>query len=135
MNQILIIIIVGFVFFVVGYLVAWVKVQEVKKEGIKQSRRVLGGEFSEQLAPYLPNFPFSPTETKFIGKPIDLVVFKGMDQKNITEVIFVEVKSGKSRLNPNERILRNVIDDKKVSWQEYRVPEEITKIPEKSRAQ
>jgi predicted Holliday junction resolvase-like endonuclease len=35
--------------------------------------------FAEQLAPYLPNFPFSPTEAKFIGAPINFLIFRGME--------------------------------------------------------
>ena len=88
---------------------------------------MIGGQFSEQLAPYLPNFNFNPTECKFLGKPIDFIVFKGMDEKNINEVIFVEVKSGKAKLNTHEKNLKNTIDKKKVRWVEYRIPEELTK--------
>lgn len=98
-----------------------------RKDAITKSRAVIGGQFSEQLAPYLPNFEFNPTECKFLGKPIDFIVFKGMDEKNINEVIFVEVKSGKSKLNGHEKNLKNTIEKKKVRWVEYRVPEELTK--------
>lgn len=134
MGQILTIIIVALVFLFVGYFVGKIstedKFPEMKKEAVQKSRSTLGGLFSEQLAPYLPDFPFNPNEARFIGKPIDFLVFKGMDEKNITEVIFVEVKSGKSHLNTNERSLRDVITEKKVSWQEYKIPEEITKTAE-----
>jgi predicted Holliday junction resolvase-like endonuclease len=82
--------------------------------------------FAEQLAPYLPNFPFSPTEAKFIGAPIDFLVFKGMDAHHIEEVIFVEVKSGSARLNHNEHSLKDAIDSKRVRWHEYHVPTSIT---------
>ena len=98
-----------------------------RKEAIMKSRSVIGGQFSEQLAPYLPNFPYLPTEVKFIGKPIDFLVFKGMDDKQIEEVIFVEVKSGKSKINNHEKRLKDVIDKKRVKWVEYRIPEEVTK--------
>jgi len=103
------------------------KIPEIRKEAIERSRAVLGGQFSEQLAPYLPDFPYLPTEARFIGKPIDFIVFKGMDEKNINEVVFVEVKSGKASLSTHERKLRDVIKDKKVSWKEYRIPEDLTK--------
>lgn len=103
---------------------------EIRQEAINKSRAVLGGQFSEQLAPFLPNFPYNPTEARFIGKPIDFLVFKGMDEKNITEVVFVEVKSGKARMNPVEKTLKDVVANKKVSWAEYRIPEEITKKKE-----
>jgi len=101
-------------------------IPDIRAEAINKSRAVLGGQFSEQLAPFLPNFPYNPTEARFIGKPIDFLVFKGMDEKNITEVVFVEVKSGKARTNAVEKTLKDVIENKKISWAEYRIPEEIT---------
>jgi len=97
------------------------KLPKLKQESVKKSREVLTGHFSEQLAPYMPNYQFSPTETKFLGKPIDLIVFKGLDKKEPEEVIFVEVKSGNSKLSTVERKLRDVIKNKKVRWVEYRV--------------
>ncbi len=100
---------------------------EHRKDAIAKSRAVLGGQFSEQLAPYLPNFEFSPTECRFIGKPIDFIVFKGADNKHIEEVIFVEVKSGNAKINSHEKNLKETIDKKKVRWVEYRIPEEVTK--------
>ncbi|MEK6844443.1 MAG: Holliday junction resolvase-like protein, partial [Nanoarchaeota archaeon] len=98
-----------------------------RKDAIMKSRAVLGGQFSEQLAPYLPDFDYLPTECRFIGKPIDFIVFKGMDDKKIDEVIFVEVKSGNSKLNQHEKNLKETIEKKKVKWVEYRVPEDLTK--------
>ena len=120
---------------VIGYLLGqklrdhyWQgQIPDIRAEAIQRSRSVLAGQFSEQLAPYLPNFPWSPSEARFIGKPVDFIIFKGADEKEISEVIFVEVKSGKSSLNPQERNLRDVIKDKKVNWAEYRIPEDLTK--------
>ena len=102
------------------------KFPDAKKAAVRRSRSVLGGMFAEQLAPYLPNFPFSPTEAKFIGAPIDFVVFKGMDEQRIEEVIFVEVKSGAARLNHNEHSLKAAIENKRVRWHEYHVPTPLT---------
>ena len=98
-----------------------------RKDAILKSRAVLSGLFSEQLAPFLPSFNFKPTECRFLGKPIDFLVFKGLDDKEIEEVVFVEVKSGKSKLNKTEKSLKEAIKNKKVSWVEYKIPEEITK--------
>ncbi len=98
-----------------------------RKEAIQKSRAVLGGNFSEQLAPFLPDFNYLPTECKFLGKPIDLIVFRGMDEKRIDEVVFVEVKSGNSKLSSSERKLKDAIEGKRVRWEEYRVPEELTR--------
>ena len=98
-----------------------------RKDAVMKSRAVLGGQFSEQLAPYLPDFPFAPTECRFLGKPVDLIVFKGMDEKKIDEVVFVEVKSGKSTLSASEKNLKDTIEKKRVRWAEYRVPDGLTK--------
>lgn len=102
----------------------------LRKDAIMRSRAVLGGQFSEQLAPYLPDFKWLPTECRFIGKPIDLIVFKGADEKNINEVVFVEIKSGKAKLTEHEKNLKKTIENKRVRWEEYRIPEEITKKPD-----
>lgn len=98
-----------------------------RRDAIVKSRAVLAGNFSEQLAPYLPGFPYVPTECRFIGKPVDLIVFKGMNEKNISEVVFVEVKSGDSKLSNQEKNLKETIQKKRVSWKEYRIPESLTK--------
>ena len=103
------------------------KIPDIREDAIKQSRAVLSGQFSEQIAPYLPDFPYKPTEARFIGKPIDFIVFKGMDEKQINELVFVEVKSGKSQLSKVEKTLKSAIENKKISWHEYKVPEQLTK--------
>jgi len=103
------------------------EIPSYRKDAILKSRAVLGGHFSEQLAPFLPNFPFKPNECLFMGKPIDLIVFQGMDEKNINKITFVEVKSGKARLSPQEKNLKEAIEKKRVNWVEYRIPEALTK--------
>ncbi|PJE81274.1 hypothetical protein COU58_03520 [Candidatus Pacearchaeota archaeon CG10_big_fil_rev_8_21_14_0_10_32_42] len=100
---------------------------DYRKEAVAKSRAVLGGQFSENLAPYLPNFPYKPTECRFLGKPTDFIVFKGMDEKKIDEVIFVEVKSGNAKLNGQEKNLKTAIDKKNVKFEEYRIPKDLTK--------
>ena len=124
-------IIVLFVGYLIGKYITKLKFEEkipdIRDDAIKQSRAVLSGQFSEQLAPYLPDFPYKPTEARFIGKPIDFVVFRGMDERKINEVVFVEVKSGQSQLSKVEKTLKSAVENKKISWREYKVPEELTK--------
>ena len=124
-----------FIILFVGYLIGKYitqkkfeeKIPGLRETAIKQSRAVLSGQFSEQIAPYLPDFPYKPTEARFIGKPIDFVIFKGMDQKEINEIVFVEVKSGQSQQSKVEKTLKSAVESKNVSWHEYKVPEEMTK--------
>jgi predicted Holliday junction resolvase-like endonuclease len=96
------------------------KIEEIVKARLKASRAVLGGLVSEQMAPLLPGFPFDPGDCRFIGKPVDFLVFNGMNQKNIREVIFLEVKSGASKtLNDQEKRLRDAVRAGRVRWAEF----------------
>lgn len=99
------------------------RLSEARKAAICQSRAVLGGKFVEQMTPYLPDFKYDPTEARFIGSPIDLVVFPGLSLDNPVEVVFVEVKTGKSqRLTVRERKIRALIDAGKVRWESIYQP-------------
>jgi predicted Holliday junction resolvase-like endonuclease len=96
------------------------RLEAIVKTRLKQSRAVLGGLVSEQMAPLLPNFPFDPGDCRFIGRPIDFLVFKGMNEKEITEVIFLEVKTGAAKqLNDQEKKLRDAVRAGRVRWAEY----------------
>ena len=96
------------------------KLEGIVKSRLKQSRAVLGGLVSEQMAPMLPGFPFDPGDCRFVGKPVDFIVFRGMNEKEIDEVIFLEVKSGKNpSLNNQEKRLREVVRSGKIRWVEF----------------
>jgi predicted Holliday junction resolvase-like endonuclease len=96
------------------------RLEGIVKARLKQSRAVLGGLVSEQMAPLLPGFPFDPGDCRFVGKPVDFIVFKGMNEKNISEVVFLEVKSGAARsLNEQEKKLRDAVRSGRVSWAEF----------------
>jgi predicted Holliday junction resolvase-like endonuclease len=96
------------------------RAREIRADTARRQRAVVGGQVSEQLAPYFPDFPFSPSEARFIGKPVDFLVFVGMDRKHIEKVVFVEVKTGSGRLSSQERLLREAIDAGRVEWLTYR---------------
>jgi Endonuclease related to archaeal Holliday junction resolvase len=108
--------------------------RRINHRAITPSGRIVGAlEASLQLAYQLegaiqmaPLPAGSPPDAKFIGAPIDFLVFKGMDAQHIEEVIFVEVKSGSARLNHNEHSLKEAIENKRVRWYEYRVPSRVT---------
>lgn len=122
----------GGLIFLAGFMAGKSNEFVLWKSSRKRTRSVLGGMFSEQVAPFLPNFrkDLKASEARFIGKPIDFIIFKGMDEQNISEVVFVEVKSGHSQLSTNERKLREAIQAKRVSWYEYHVDGEITHMSE-----
>lgn len=90
-------------------------------DAVKRSRAVLGGQVGERFAPHFPDFPYDPTEVRFLGTPVDYVAFKGASTGAIEEVAFVEVKTGDATLTKGERSLRDAVKAGKVVWVEYRV--------------
>jgi predicted Holliday junction resolvase-like endonuclease len=90
------------------------------------SRASLKGQISEHLVPLIPGFGFKPSECRFIGKPVDFLVFRGLDEGAVKEVVFLEVKTGKSSETAVEKSLRDAVKEKNVSWKLYRVPEDIS---------
>jgi predicted Holliday junction resolvase-like endonuclease len=98
-------------------------IEAIVKARLRQSRAVLGGLVSEQMAPLLPGFPFDPGDCRFMGKPVDFIVFKGMNEKAISEVIFLEVKSGLSKtLTGQEKRLKEAVQNGRVRWVEFDIP-------------
>lgn len=92
-----------------------------RKDAIKRSRAVLGGQFAEQIAPLLPNFPCNPGDARFVGKPVDFIAFPGVAEgKPIEEILFIEVKTGEAKLSGREKEIRNLIENGKVRYAEYR---------------
>jgi predicted Holliday junction resolvase-like endonuclease len=92
---------------------------EIRKSAINQSRAVLGGKFTEQMVPFFPDFKYDPTEVRFIGSPIDMVVFPGLAKGDPEELVILEVKTGKSaQLTATQKKIRRLIEDGMVRWDE-----------------
>jgi len=122
-----IILVTALIFYFIGARVKTGEIKSQRADAVKQSRAVLSGQFSEQIAPFLPGFKYDPSDCRFVGKPVDLIVFKGSGEREISEVVFVEVKSGKASLSSVERSLKEAVEGGRVRFEEYRVSEEVTR--------
>lgn len=92
--------------------------EKIRKSAITQSRSVLGGKFTEQVAPYLPDFKYDPTEARFIGTPFDLIIFPGLATGDPQEIVIMEIKTGKNcQLSPVERQIRQLVEDGMVRYE------------------
>lgn len=98
--------------------------QDLRSDAAKRSRAVRDGYRIEQLLPLSTDWPYSPDDARFIGAPIDYLVFDGLDEGDLREVVFVEVKSGQSPLSAREKQVRDAIADGRVAFVEWRVDTE-----------
>ena len=90
--------------------------RRMRAEAVQQSRAVTRGQIYEQLVPYLPGFGFNPKDAQFLGRPVDLVVFDGLDEGELRRIVFLEVKTGDAKLTTRERLVRDAILDGRIEW-------------------
>ncbi len=98
----------------------WLKKEapKLRKEAAQASQAVTLGKSLEHLLPYFTGFPFNPKDVRFLGSPVDLVVFDGLSEGALKEVVFIEVKTGKSAALPErEKMVKACIEARQVKWQ------------------
>lgn len=93
----------------------------IRENAVQRSLAVTSGKVHEQLVPYLPEFGFNPKDARFLGSPVDLVVFDGLAEGDVRRVVFLEVKTGGAALNRRERQVRDAIEARAVEWAELRL--------------
>jgi len=95
---------------------------EIRRDAVRRSQSVVTGKVSEHLVPFLGDFPYNPKDVRFLGTPVDLIVFDGMDEDALSEIVFVEVKTGPSAaLTTRERRIRDAVRAGAVRWHELRL--------------
>lgn len=94
--------------------------KEIRQDAIKMSKAVTGGKVTEHFVPFFHEFPFNPSDARFLGSPIDFVVFDGLEDDEDIDVVFIEVKTGVSSLTKRERRVRDAIRDGRITWIEAR---------------
>jgi predicted Holliday junction resolvase-like endonuclease len=92
-----------------------------RADAIQRSRSVIVGKVTEHIVPYLPQFSYNPKDARFIGSPVDFVVFDGLDRGAVEQIVFIEVKTGSGSLTKRERQVRDAVLAKNVFWEEMRV--------------
>lgn len=99
-----------------------------RRESVERSRSSLKGQIAEQLAPLLPGFPYLSADARFLGDPIDYVVFnrysnlrdEGSSSEPL-EIVLLEVKQGASALSPFQRCIARSVEEGRVRFEVFRV--------------
>ena len=95
--------------------------RQIRADAVARSLAVTVGKVSEQLVPHLPGFGYNPKDARFLGSPVDFVVFDGLDAGTLERVVFLEVKTGAAALSTRERQVRDAIASGRVAWDELRI--------------
>lgn len=103
------------------------EIGKAQKRSVNTSRAVLKGKMAEQFAPFSADFHYLPSDARFIGDPIDYVIFSGysefregiLEEEDI-EIILIDIKSGQSQLSSGQKAIRNAIRDGRVRFEVVR---------------
>ena len=99
-----------------------------QKRSVNTSRAVLKGKIAEQLAPIMPEFQYLPSDAKFLGDPVDYVVFDGYSdfrdgegRAEDIEVVLIDIKSGGARLTKGQQAIAQAIARGRVRFEMIRI--------------
>ncbi|MFQ5833833.1 MAG: Holliday junction resolvase-like protein [Candidatus Thorarchaeota archaeon] len=101
---------------------------DIRKDAAQRSRYVLKGKIAEHMVPLLRDiFRYNPSDARFIGAPIDYVIFDGYtavkdgnSEAPIT-VILADVKTGDARLSRTERKIKEAVEAGRLRWETIRL--------------
>ena len=106
--------------------------EKLRKDAVTRSMGVNLGKITEHLVPFSSHLEhFNPRDIRFIGSPVDLMIFDGAAEKSdVIDIYFVEIKTGTGQLSKKQKAIRDAIDKHRVYWKAVLVPEFKWEIPD-----
>ena len=90
-------------------------------EGAEQKAIDVGfGKTIEKLIHLHKEFKFPLEDCRFLAEPIDVIIFNGSAQNNVDYITFMEIKSGKARLNTHQKMVKDAINDQNVKVEQIK---------------
>ncbi len=98
-----------------------------REDALAKSRAVLKGALAEQLAPIFKIFGFDPHDARFIGDPVDYVIFDGYTrvkeriEDRPIRVVLADIKTGEAGLTYEQRRIQQGIEKRLVEFKIIRM--------------
>jgi predicted Holliday junction resolvase-like endonuclease len=96
----------------------------VRRDAADRSRYVLKGKIAEHMVPLLQDiFKYDPSDARFIGAPIDYLIFDGYsavkdtNSDNPITIIMADIKTGTAVLNKTERKIKEAVEAGRIRWE------------------
>ena len=101
---------------------------DARRDSVQKSRSSLKGQIAEQMAPLLPGFRYLPADARFLGDPIDYVIFNGYSGMRDAggdaaemEIVLLEVKQGSSALSSFQKCIAQSVEEGRVRFEVLRI--------------
>lgn len=101
------------------------KKKEIREQAIAGSRATTLGKTIERIAPMFSGFGHHPADARPIFEPLDFVIFDGLYTGEVTDVVFLEFKTGNAALSRTQRTIREAVNKKRVRFEERRMTTEM----------
>jgi len=88
----------------------------LREDALAKSRAVLKGAIAEQLAPIFKIFGHNPSDARFIGDPVDYVIFDGYTKVRERledmpiKIVLADIKTGEADLTYEQRRIKQGIE-------------------------
>jgi len=98
-----------------------------REDALAKSRAVLKGALAEQLAPIFKVFGYNPSDARFIGDPVDYVIFDNYTKvkERIEDVpitiVLADVKTGEAGLTYEQRRIQRGIEQGLIKFEIIRM--------------
>lgn len=109
------------------------EIEKARQQSVEISRRTIKGRIAEQLAPILAGFPYLPSDSHFIGDPVDYIIFNGytdFKERHISgddlELVIVDIKHNKAQLSDGQKQIAKAIEAGKVRFETVRISDDGT---------
>lgn len=89
------------------------KIEKLSSE--KESSSTAWGKTTEQFASSMEKYPHSTENFRYIGSPIDGIQFED------DQILFVEFKTDKSKLNAKQNKIKKLVKEGKIKWFEFKM--------------
>lgn len=104
------------------------EIEKARHDSVETSRRTIKGQIAEQFAPFLQGFPYLPSDSHFIGSPIDYIVFNGYTEfkdnhgsNDNFELVIIDIKYNTAQLTEGQKQIAKAIKAGKVRFETVRV--------------
>jgi predicted Holliday junction resolvase-like endonuclease len=92
--------------------------KRAEEGAIVTTRAVRIGQMIEHIVPTFKGFEYNHIDCRPLFDPIDFIAFNGLSKSKVTSLTFMDIKTGKSGLNTNQRRIRDAIKDGRVFYEE-----------------
>lgn len=99
----------------------------IAKKSVEASKSTIRGQVSEQMFSLMPECDFNSADMRFLGDAADYIIFDGYSEvkdkelDDLREIVFVEIKSKKSRLSNHQKAVKRAIEAGRVRWETIRL--------------